>query len=42
MIVATAVVASIVTRSIAGASGLIATDEPFSSIPGVPDILNHL
>ena len=42
MIVATAVVASIVTRSVASATGLIASDEPFSSIPGVPDILNHL
>jgi hypothetical protein len=42
MIVATTVVASIVTRSIASTSGLIAADEPFSSISNAPDILNHL
>ena len=41
-LIATAIIASIVTRIVASKTGLIPSNEPFASIPGVPDILNHL
>ena len=42
ILVTTAVIASVITRSTIHATGLVTTKEPFASIPGVPDILNHL